>query len=126
MEKFDLEKAKQGRQIVHRDGYKAIDWHYFEGADYPISVMWDIRTFSPLSYNLYGKPYEGDDVVCIGLAPERVVEYINLYRDQLCSSIHRTLDRAIMASEGPEDDLMARYKFSVNPDGSDPTIERVE
>lgn len=42
MEPFDYEKAKQGRQLIHANGTKALDW-YMTNADskFPLAVWWD-------------------------------------------------------------------------------------
>lgn len=115
MEKFDLEKAKQGRQIVHEDGDKAMDWHYFEGDTYPIFVQWS----APGSVSRYKL-----DSPDIGLAPERVEGHLTVYQGNLMTTKYGA-DYDVVV-ENPLEDLDVLFKVSCNPDGSDPTIEKVE
>lgn len=116
MEKFDLEKAKQGRQIVHKDGWTAIDWHYFNGTIFPVFIQWKGSKLGQGSVSWYSQ-----DDPDIGLAPERVVEYVPFDGTEFYSG-HETRERAINVQYGD----VCIFKVSCNPDGSDPTIERVE
>jgi len=117
MEKFDLEKAKQGRQIVHKDGTKAKDFHIFTvagwaGKIFVIYIQWETDDF-----NMYSSDNGFDD---IGLAPERVVEVLAVKEDG-CYCGSESYDDALKYGG-----VIAVFEITYNPDGSDPTIERVE
>lgn len=124
MEKFDLEKAKQGRQIVHKDGRKVSDWYAFMIGSQEINLMVQFEN----CYEVYGYTIRRDGSIypdsTIGLAPERVEGHLTVHQGHIMTTKYGA-DYDIVV-ENPLEDLDVLFKVSCNPDGSDPTIERVE
>jgi hypothetical protein len=111
MKPFNLEEARKGAQIVNHHGRKAVDWHYFEGSRYPVFIQWE---------NVGVGSYKEDDPT-IGLAPDRVVEYLAFTENGFysgCSSLDLVKDRY--------SDVIAYYKVSADEDGDNWSMERVE
>jgi hypothetical protein len=111
MKPFNLEEARKGAQIVNQHGRKAIDWHYFEGSRYPVFIQWE---------SVGVGSYKEDDPT-IGLAPDRVVEYVAFNKSGFYSG------RALLnAARIDFPNALVYYKVSADADGGNPTIERVE
>jgi hypothetical protein len=110
MKPFDLEKARNGAQIVHADGRNAEEWYYFEQVN-TVVVMWEGGSIGWYYTNSHQ----------IGLAPDRVVEYLAFTENGFysgCSSLDLVKDRY--------SDAIVYYKVSADEDGDNPTIERVK
>jgi hypothetical protein len=113
MKPFDLEKARNGAQIVHVDGRNAEEWHYFEQVNTAV-VMWEGGSIG----------WYYTDSRQIGLAPDRVdrvVEYVAFDKAGFYSGFS-TIGKTQRAL--PE--AIAYFKVSADEDGGNPTIEEVK
>lgn len=133
MDPFDIEKAKQGRQIVHEDGRKALRFMRFpEARDTGkiVFVFWDNGSWN--NYYEDGRTFAEDANPDIGLAPERIVEYVafvaNSPSKESARGFYDGRNSIESAKNSPHiaSDLAAVFKVSCNPDGTDPQIELVE
>lgn len=97
-EKFDLEKAKEGRIIgIIKKGefIEAMDWKYFETSsdNYPIVAIinGDQDTYTKSGDQYICNPEAGKQLV---MKPEETVSYANLYKDNSIRHSHKSLEEA--------------------------------
>jgi hypothetical protein len=111
MKPFNLEKARNGAQVVHMDGDRARDWHYFEGAEYPVHIQWKSGEVGR---------YKVTDTY-IGIAPNKTVEYVAFDKDGFYAG-RDTLSRAVYNCP----DAIAYFKISADEDGEGWSMEKVK